>query len=464
MEFAQYTRLLARIWALILGLAVLGAVVGGAVAALQRPVYQATATSFLTTPGGLSLPDLSAGVSYVQAALRSYAALATTASVLDPVIEEEDLKVARSDLASRIQVEAREQQSLLLVTVSDSDPRRAAAIANAVSAEVSRVGTPAGGAVGLDQVDPAVAPSSAVSPRPLLSAILGGVAGIVLAVVIGLVRELTDGRVRERQDLERITQVPVLGETSHSSSSGGRHLVMLDDGRSRQAEEYRTIRTNLGFALEGAQGGPIVVTSPDDGEGKSTFAANLALSVARLGKQVVLVDADLRRPALATLFGVEPDSGLTEVLFGASSLADAVLPIGDLVPLHLLTAGHLPQDPNELLQSTAMDELLEQLQTEYDLVLIDAPPLLPVSDAVVLGMRAGSALLVCAAGRTRRDRMVEGLEVLDRSNARALGVVLSMVPRKDAYGADRRARRQASSSARAADPFWNPRRDVKGES
>lgn len=444
MELRDYLRMLARTWALIVGLAVLGAALGGAYAALQRPVYQSTAKAFVSTPSGQSLADLSAGAGYLQVAVKGYADIATTAYVLRPVIRGLALATTPAALAERVEVTAGDQEPVLQITVSDADASRAARIANAVTAQLSQAvvditptgsGATATGAVKLTPVDPALPASTPVSPRPLLAVLAGLVAGIVVAVLIGLLRELFDTRVRGRDDLERVTDAPLLGTTARSASVREHPLILRDAETSPLAEDYRTIRTNLRFVQLDEANRSIVVTSSDEREGKSTAASNLALAVARLGVKVLLVDADLRRPTLSTVFGVDGAIGLSDVVIGAVEFEQAVQHVDD-GKLHLLPAGSVPPNPNELVQSASMDELLLRLRDEYELVIFDSPPLLAVSDAAVLSTRAGGALVVAAAGRSRRGRLRQALEVLDRADARVLGLVLTMVPGRasTAYG------------------------------
>lgn len=462
MEFRDYIRMLTRSWALIVGLAVLGAAAGGAYAALQRPVYQSTAEAFVSTPSGQSLADLSAGAGYLQIAMKGYATIATSAYVLSPVIADIDLDTTPAKLAEQVEVTASADRPILTVTVSDSNATRAKQVADAITAQLSQAVidlTPAGatagagGVVKLTRVDPALVADSPTSPKPILAILVGALAGIVLAIVIALLRELLDSRVRSSEDLERVTDAPLLGTTTRSSRGNDRSLVIRDAEGSTQAEDYRTIRTNLRFVQLDAAHRSVVVTSSGEREGKSTTAANLALAVARLGQRVLLVDADLRRPTLATMFGLDGSLGLADVLIGDVEL-DGAVQLVDAGRLGLLPAGAVPPNPNELLQSHAMDDLLARIQNEYDLIIIDSPPLLAVSDAAVLSTRTSGAIVVAAAGRTRRGQIRQALEALDRVEARTLGLIITMVPRKGstAYGYGLQAAPQKSSAKPVVQP------------
>jgi len=175
----------------------------------------------------------------------------------------------------------------------------------------------------------------------------------------------------------------------------------------------------------------IVITSSVPAEGKSTIALNLAVSLADTGARVILVDADLRRPSMAEYVGIEGNVGLTTVLIGRADVADVVQPLGTTT-LDLLPSGRIPPNPSELLGSPAMAGLLDRLTASYDMVLLDSPPLLPVTDAAVLAKMAGGALVVVGADRIHRPQLVESLGSLQTAGAHILGIVLNKTDRREA--------------------------------
>jgi succinoglycan biosynthesis transport protein ExoP len=174
-----------------------------------------------------------------------------------------------------------------------------------------------------------------------------------------------------------------------------------------------------------------VISSSIPGEGKSTIAINLAMSLADSGSRVILVDADLRRPSIAEYLGIEGGVGLTTVLIGRAEVEDVVQPLGKTA-LDLLPAGQIPPNPSELLGSMAMADLLEQLSGSYDMVLLDSPPLLPVTDAVVLSNLAGGALVVVGADRIHRPQLQQSLESLETAGAHLFGIVINKIARREA--------------------------------
>jgi non-specific protein-tyrosine kinase len=221
-------------------------------------------------------------------------------------------------------------------------------------------------------------------------------------------------------------------------STNGAHpvetaLITLRDPRSPAAEAYRTLRTNIQFSSLDKPIHTLLVTSTSPDEGKSTTLSNLAVTIAQAEQRVILVDCDLRRPSLHTLFGVPNEQGLTSVILNQG---DGELPLhATWVPgLSLLTSGPLPPRPADLLGSRRMEVLIERLRSEADMVLFDTPPVIAVTDAAVLATRLDGVLLVLQAGKTRRDRAREARRQLEKVKANIIGVVLNNARMEASYG------------------------------
>ncbi len=205
-------------------------------------------------------------------------------------------------------------------------------------------------------------------------------------------------------------------------------LVTLSNPRSPVSEAYRTLRTNLEFFSLDEPIRTLVVTSPGAEEGKSTVLANLAVALAQGGKRVILVDCDLRRPTQHTLFGLDNATGLTTMMLDEAAQADPPLRETPVDGLRVLTAGPPPPNPAELLGSRRMKETLAALLKKADVLLFDAPPVLAVTDALVLAVRTDGVLLVVKAGGTTREHVQQAKERLERVNARIVGAVLNNAP------------------------------------
>lgn len=209
-------------------------------------------------------------------------------------------------------------------------------------------------------------------------------------------------------------------------------LITITDPRSPVSEAYRTLRTNLSFYSLDQPIRSLVVTSPSAGEGKSTTVANLAVTMAQSGKRTILVDCDLRRPQLHALFGLPAEPGLTNTMF--EEQADLPLRETAVENLWLLTAGPTPPNPADLLGTSKMDDVIERLLDRADIVLFDAPPVVAVTDAAILGGKVDGVLLVIQAGTTRRDHSERAKELLEKAKVRVIGATLTNAPRDSAVG------------------------------
>jgi succinoglycan biosynthesis transport protein ExoP len=269
----------------------------------------------------------------------------------------------------------------------------------------------------------AKAPTTPVSPKPVQNALLALIVGGILGVVVAFVRDSLDERIRDASDLERaapglpvLTAVPEVRETQTS------HVSVRDDSMSAAAEAYRSLRTSVKFASLDNPTRIIQVTSAVPGEGKTTTAANLAEAFAQGGERVALVGCDLRRPAVHHRFGSEVSPGLTNVLLGDESLAYAVNPIHD--GLYLLPAGSLPPNPSELLSSSRTEAVIHSLAEEFDVVILDCTPILPVTDALAMSRIVDSTLLVVDIRTTKRKVVHQAIERLTQVSAPITGLVL----------------------------------------
>lgn len=209
-----------------------------------------------------------------------------------------------------------------------------------------------------------------------------------------------------------------------SSQQIARKLVVRTNPQSISTEQYRTIRTNILFSIPSDDMKTILFTSPSKEEGKSTTCSNMAIVFAESGKRVLMIDADMRRPTLHYTFHISNKSGLSNLLIGKGRLADTVRKSG-IPNLDLLLCGQIPVNPAELLQSAAMDDLLEEVCEIYDLILIDSPPLLAVADSKILANKCDGSILVVNTGKTEKASVIKARDTLVTAKAFILGVVLN---------------------------------------
>jgi succinoglycan biosynthesis transport protein ExoP len=287
-------------------------------------------------------------------------------------------------------------------------------------------------------VTPATTDLHPVSPHKVRDAILALLVGLLLGFGLGILRDFQDDRIRSEEDLRRsVGGLPALGlipEIGTWRDRGTPALVSIDAPNSNAAEAYRTLRTSLQFMALDHPIRTLAITSPLSNEGKTTTAANLAVTMAKGGRRVIVVGLDLRKARLHHFFGLDSDIGFTSVLVGEASLSDALQRVPNQDGLWLLAAGPLPPNPAELLASPAAAELLELLTEEADIVIIDTPPVLPVTDAAVVAARVDAVLLVAAAGRTNRRDAGRAVELLARVDAPLVGVVVNGISQGESAG------------------------------
>ena len=209
-------------------------------------------------------------------------------------------------------------------------------------------------------------------------------------------------------------------------------LITLTDPRAPQSEAYRTLRTNLQFYSLDNPIHSLVVTSPAAGEGKSTTVANLAVTMAQSGRRTILVDCDLRRPSLHEMFNLDGEPGLTNLMVGQTN--EPPLQETSVDNLWLLAGGAPPPNPADLLGSKKLDEVIDTLTAQADIVLFDAPPVVAVTDAAVLGAKVDGVLLVIHAGKTRREHAERAKELLEKARVRIIGATLTNAPHDSTVG------------------------------
>lgn len=204
-------------------------------------------------------------------------------------------------------------------------------------------------------------------------------------------------------------------------------LVTLTDPTSPVSEAYRTLRTNILFASLDNPLNTLLITSTDPGEGKSTTLANLAVVMAQAGNRVMVVDCDLRRPSLHRIFGVKNTAGLTTMMVEGQAMSQPPIQDTGVPNLSIITSGPLPPNPSELLGSRRMAEVLAQLKSQADVILLDSPPIIAVADAAILASKVDGVILVVQAYKTKRDFARKAKAILEKANANLLGVVLNNV-------------------------------------
>ncbi|MGO4492188.1 polysaccharide biosynthesis tyrosine autokinase [Arthrobacter sp. 2YAF22_2] len=457
MDFSEYLGALKRSWALLCVLTLLGGAVGFGYARSTPPMYKASSSVFVSAQRGETTSELVQGSTYTQNLMQSYAQLAKLPSVLEPVILRLRLNTTAEKLGESVSAVSPLNTVLIDISVTDPSPAQAALIANAVTSSLATtvqgisprtaVGTPA---VAMQQVAEAQAPVHPFAPNTQLSTLTGALVGLVLAVIYALGRELLDTRIKALKDLRRVTDVPLLGTIPGARRRTPNDIVMRVTPHGRSAESYRRLAANLEYINPDAAVQSVVVTSASEGEGKSLTAVNLSLALSEKFDRVLLVDADLRQPRIAHYCQIEGQVGLSNVLAGAAELRDVIEPWGTI---DVLPSGAIPPNPNQLINSEAMAALVRACAVDYDIVVLDSAPLLPVTDSLALSRITDGAVFVARAAATRRGQLASALDAIDGVNGHVLGIILNGVKesrneRSYGYGNDgRRALSKAAAQA-----------------
>ncbi|MBE7474468.1 MAG: hypothetical protein DPW09_18485 [Anaerolineae bacterium] len=282
----------------------------------------------------------------------------------------------------------------------------------------------------LTVIEPAQLSSTPISPNVKLNVLLAAAVGFVLAVGAALLLEYLDNTFKSVDDLGTSLGLTALGSIERISGNDYKDkLITVHDLFSPTAESYRLIRSNIQFMSVDQPTKSMVITSSNPGEGKSMTAANLAIIMAQAELKTILVDADLRRPTLHKVFGAPNLGGLTDLLRSPEFELNSYMKNTGIENLQLLTSGPLPPNPAELLGSQRMAQLVQLLEEMADVIIFDSPPVLAVTDALVLAKRTDGVIMVTQANRTRRDVTKEALKRLNQVTANLLGIILNQVPR-----------------------------------
>jgi capsular exopolysaccharide synthesis family protein len=397
--------------------------------------YVASAKNFVSTSQTSQQGQLYNNSQYALNQVSSYVELIYSPDVLQPTNTSLDLNMSVNQLAKHVSASNPAATALIIVKAKAGTAHQAQNIANTVStnlaAEIEKLETPQRGGTSTVKVTtavPAPLPHQPVSPRETLNLALALLLGLGVGATAAIVRDQLDTTVKTSQDVES-EGTGMLGAVRFDPRLRREPLVALrrhDSG----VEDFRTIRTNLQFTDVDAPARQIVVSSSVANEGKTLTAVNLAITMAQADLKVCLVEGDLRRPKVTRYLGIDGSLGLSDVVAGLYTADDVLVPWhhGQLT---VLPAGTTPPDPVRLLGSHAAQTLFEHLREKFDIVLIDGPPLLPVSDAALLGGTSDGVILVARHHHVKREQFAMAVTTLRSVNAKIIGTILTQVPARD---------------------------------
>ena len=434
MDLRSALRLLREHWELIFVVTILATSASAYATWRTTPQYAAEVTMFVSA---WSSPEDTAsayqGSLLSQQKVKSYTELLRGHHVMSGVVDRLGLDVTPRQLAGKVSSSAIPDTSLLTATVQDPSPQRARQLADAIGAEfvefVPSLESVAEGeppAVKVTVVSPAETPAVPVSPQPTRNITVGLILGLLTGFGLAVARRTLDTTVKSSGQTEEISGAPTLGAVGLDVTAGKKPLIDPAT-RGPRVEAFRKIHANLQFLDVDRPHRAILVTSAVPNEGKSVTACNLAITLAEAGKRVIVIDADLRRPSIATYLGLPNGAGLTSVLLGTATVGESTQVWGgDLFTA--LTSGPIPPNPTTLLGSEQLRCLLADLRTAYDVVIVDSPPVLPVADAAVLAAACDGVAVVVRYGKTRREQLRGTVQALSNAGVPILGTVLNLAP------------------------------------
>lgn len=346
---------------------------------------------------------------------------------------EQELAAAPADGAEREALE-QERQTVLGQVLPQLAPllaRESSFVGQLQQLEASQDLSQTGG---VEVLNPATAPSTPATPDTVANVVVGALIGLLAGIAIAFALDRLDDSVRTKEAAEGITNLPTLGIVPEVTHDHGGDLVTVADPMGNASEAYRLLRTSVKFLGIDSPLRTILVTSAGAGEGKTVTAANLATTLAQTGDRVLLVDADLRRPRLHEMFSAPTTPGLTTILLDDTAPERSIYAVEEVPSLHILPPGTPPPNPAELLDSNRARALCGELADRYDVVIIDSPPVVPVTDAVVMAGWVDAVLLVVAHRATSRRGLARSVELLRHVDAPLVGTVLNRVPPREGYG------------------------------
>lgn len=457
LDIRAYWRILVRWWWVFV-LAIVTAILLSSIATqAMTPVYKSQAKLLVQRGSDVRSPYMS-DLAISQQLAKSYGDLIKTRAVLGGVVEQLALPYDVGLLSNKINVES--TRSIIKITVSDQNPRLAAEIANTLAAifiddSISRslaqiaqfqaslsqyginqqtdiIAAQASTLSTLSMLEEGIPSANPYSPRPTLNMLVALVVGLTSAGIVVFLIEYMDSRIRSPEELNTLTEMPNLGSIPFYDEKDGSGPIISgsEHGHSAISEAYKFLRTNLEFAAVDANGfKTLLVTSSAPNEGKTTTAANLAISLAKDGDRVLLVDTDLRKPSIHKIFGVTNEKGLTNLILGNTTIDEAILNTNE-ENLSFLPAGPVPPNAPQLLRSSKMKEITDDFKKIKDIVIFDSPPLMSVTDPMLVASLVDGIILVFDADRTRRDMVKRGVELVRQSNPDVVGTVLNKITEK----------------------------------
>ncbi|MBV9486100.1 MAG: polysaccharide biosynthesis tyrosine autokinase [Frankiaceae bacterium] len=432
MDLLGAIAILRRRWLVVVLCLIMGIAGGFDLGHRGTKQYRATAECLVNIPPSQSVQTQVLGTQLAGSLVQTYVGLINSKIVLSrasALLADRGVSVGAQGLSAK----AVTNTYLIDVSATSTTPVLAQLTANAgakaLGSTVAKLQSGVPQKITVQTTSPAALPGAPVSPRPRLDLLVGLILGLLAGLGMAALLEALDRTIKSTAQADAVLGRPLVGLVPKRRAGP---LVVDLTTNSPDAEPYRSARTAIRFLDPDRPLRSILVTSPSPGDGKTVTAANLAAAFALSGDHVIAIDADLRKPRLAQTFGLESAVGLTNLVLGNTDVTDALQEWGPR--LSVLATGPLPPNPSEILGSQLFGQLLKDVSRRADITVIDAPPVLPVDDALSLAAQVDGVILVVRAGTTMRHSAAEAVRRLETVGANVLGYVLNAVPRSDLRG------------------------------
>lgn len=416
---------------------------------ILHPVYKAEATLFVGKEGnklgGIELGEIQLNDKLVS----DYREIIKSRLAAREIIRQLNLDVSVESFQNRVTVTTVNNSRLMKIAFESTEPQLAMDVANALSDFIIKKAEDIVDVKNVKVIDAAELPVNPIKPNKKMNLAIAGVIGIMLGVGLIFIMEYLDSTIKNGKDVERYLGLNVIGEIPKFDGEErgykrgklfrdihniekrklSKNLISYNDPKAHASEAYRSLRTNIGFLGVDGQLKSVVVTSPGQAEGKTTTCANIAVCMAQAGRKVLLLECDLRKPKIHKYFGLHNDKGLTDIIVNNVESESVIKQVDEIENLYIISCGLLPPNPTEILESTKMINLTNKLKENYDLVIMDSPPVGELTDAAIISKMSDGVILVLASGEVNIEVARHAKIALENVNAKILGVVLTKLGR-----------------------------------
>ena len=425
-----------RIW-VIISFTLIAIFLSGIVSVLfLDEVYESSTTLIVSKQSDGNNNDLQiSDINLARNLVDTYSVIIKSNRVLESVLSDLNLNMTLGNLKSKINVNAEGNTEIIRIKVEDTIPERAKDIANSLANVFIREVNLLLKMENVQVIDTARLPNSPIRPRVFMNIAIVGMLGLMIGLGLVLLIEYLDNTIKTPEDVLKHMQLSVIGSIPdfNGDTSKGKNkkrttrLIGSPSIKAPVTEAYKTLRTNIQYSNLDNNLKVILVTSSTQSEGKTSTSSNLAISMAQSDKKVLLIDCDFRRSNVHKVFHILNVKGLTNVLAENLDYHEILNSVG-LPNLDILTSGPKPPNPSEILGSARMEAFIKKVSEEYDVIILDAPPILPVADSMVLSRLADGIILVTEYGKTTYETAMRAKESVEKVGAKILGTVINSIP------------------------------------